>query len=569
LSQTIITVPHVISAEIVSGSWLHEFALFAQCSPLFGEENKMNDWHAEPRRTLMFTGALLSTLLLGTMPLSAQEVTLKSADGTVDLTGQLVKFENGNYVVATDLGDLSISASRVRCEGEACPKIDVSDKAVKIVGSDTIGAGIMPLLMGGYATYLDAESSIQNTATKGQFLAAFVGDQGFGDAVGSYLVTSTASRDAFTGLVDKSGDIGMSSRRITPEEAHALKAAGAGNMIDPKQEHIIAVDSLVVIVNQDNPVTAIKLADLAKIFAGQMTNWSEIGGPDLPIQVITRKEGSGTLSVFQSKIYAGTAPAGPADQIAAADNSEAAAFVNATPGAIAFVGYAFQRGAKAMPLINECGIETRPDAFSGKTEEYAIQRRLYLYSRGDVANDLITKFLDFTISPIADQVVAQAGFVDFGIITRSQDADSARAMALTSAETDAYEAGIGKEMLTEMEGTMRLSSTFRFRTGSNKLDDRARRDMARLLDYLKALPEGTQVIIAGFSDNAGEFEPNRDLSKGRADLIAKELVALAGDQLANIAIETRGFGEIAPVSCNESEAGRQSNRRVEIWVTQS
>ncbi len=60
----------------------------------------------------------------------------------------------------------------------------------------------------------------------------------------------------------------------------------------------------------------------------------------------------------------------------AGDNNEVAALVNAQEGAIGYVGFAFQRGAKPMPLVNECGITTVPDSFSAKTEEYALQRRM-------------------------------------------------------------------------------------------------------------------------------------------------------------------------------------------------
>ncbi len=499
----------------------------------------------------------------------AQEVTLKSADGTVNLTGQLVKFENGNYTLSNELGELSISASRVRCEGEACPELDTGVADVKLVGSDTVGEGLMPLLMSGYATFLDAELQVENTATEGQFVARFIGDQGFGDPAGNYLVTSTASRDAFSGLLEGTGEIGMSSRRITPEEARALRDAGAGSMIDPSQEHIIAVDSLIIIVHPDNPANSISIGDLAKIYSGEYANWSQVGGPDMPINVITRAEGSGTLTVFQSRIFGSNLPPAPAGQVVAGDNNEAAALVNQDPSAISFVSYAFQRGNKALKLINECGIETSPDAFSVKTEEYSIQRRLYLYNRADASGDLVKKFLEFTASPVADQVISQSGFIDFGVISNPQDADSPRAAALSATLADSYEKSVIDEMLGKMTGTERLSTTFRFRAGSTKLDDRGLIDMQRLLEYLKAQPEGTKVTLVGFSDNAGEFDPNLDVAKGWAEIVAKELAAAGGESLVNVSIDATGFGEIAPVACNTSEAGRQTNRRVEVWISRS
>ena len=123
--------------------------------------------------------------------------------------------------------------------------------------------------------------------------------------MGSFLVSSTTSGDAFKKLLNKETEIGMASRRIKPDEARALKGDGAGNMISPSQEHIVPVDSLVVIVNPDNPVQELTTQQVSDIFAGKVTNWKELGGADAEIALFDRQDGSGTRSVFQSKINNG------------------------------------------------------------------------------------------------------------------------------------------------------------------------------------------------------------------------------------------------------------------------
>jgi len=85
----------------------------------------------------------------------------------------------------------------------------------------------------------------------------------------------------------------------------------------------------------------------------------------------------------------------------------------------------------------------------------------------------------------------------------------------------------------------RLTSTFRFRTGSNKLDERAKLDLERLAKYLEDMPEGTSVTLAGFADNVGAFEPNLDLSQRRADRVREELLRVGGDRLNGITIERK------------------------------
>ena len=509
--------------------------------------------------------ALAAGLAMTPIAATAGEVALKSADGTVNLVGEFIEFKDDNYVIRTALGDLRISASRVRCEGDDCPVFTTTAADVVIAGSDTVGLGLMPLLMSGYASYLEAEASVVNTETEGQIVASFIGDGGFGDELGSYLVTSTSSGDAFTGLLDGSAAIGMASRRIKPSEARELRDAGAGNMVSTSQEHVVAVDSLVMIVNPNNPVDTISIEQLRDIYSGSVTNWSEIGGPDLPIQVITRQQGSGTLSVFENRIFGDDAPATPEAFQVADDNNVVAAAVNETEGAIGFVGYAFQRGAKALNLINECGIESTPDAFSASTEEYAIQRRLYLYNT-EAADQKALDFVKFTQSEEADGVIAKSGFIDLGVKVREQSMESARARTLINTEADAFEGAVIREMLAEMLKSDRLSTTFRFRTGSSKLDERGELDMARLTNYLEDMPEGTKVTMVGFTDSVGAFEANGALSVGRAQQVVDDLRAFAGDRLSNVEFAATGFGEVSPAACNIDENGRSVNRRVEVWI---
>ncbi|NJM83101.1 MAG: OmpA family protein [Tabrizicola sp.] len=507
----------------------------------------------------------LAAIMLLPFGASAGEVALKSADGTVNLVGEFVEFKDDNYVIRTALGDLRIAASRVRCEGADCPVFETASANVTIAGSDTVGLGLMPLLMSGYGGFLNAEVSVTNTQVENQILASFIGDGGFGDDLGSILVTSTGSGDAFKTLLDGSASIGMASRRITPEEARALRDAQKGNMVSIEQEHIIAVDSVVVIVNPSNPLDSISIQDLQRIYSGEVTNWSQLGGADEPIIPMVTGQESGTTNVFNNRIFGESVIALPPSATMARDLNEVSQSVNDYPGAIGYVGYAFQRGAKALTLVNECGIAVEADPFSAKTEEYTLGRRLYLYNTSD-ADEATKKFIEFTQAKEADAVIAKAGFIDLGIKERAQSMDSARARTLLTAKVDDFEGNVIREMLAAMTESSRLSTTFRFRLGSSSLDERGVADMARLVDYLSTAPQGTKVTMVGFTDDIGAFESNRTLSIERAQQTVAELKAAGGSRLSGIEFEALGFGDIAPSACNSSEPGRAINRRVEVWI---
>jgi len=190
----------------------------------------------------------------------------------------------------------------VSCQGAACPKSETADADAIIGGSDVIAEGLMPLLLGGFASAKGAEVTVENEQTVGNFSATLVGDEGYGDT------------------------------RISPDEAQSLKGAGAGNMIDPSQEHIIAVDSLVTIVNPSNPVSELTLEQLSDVYSGRVTNWSALGGPDLAIQVVRHSENSGAAGVFNNTVFGSQGPVAGPREFEASDNVEAAIFVSENPG---------------------------------------------------------------------------------------------------------------------------------------------------------------------------------------------------------------------------------------------
>lgn len=500
----------------------------------------------------------------------AQEVTLRSTDGTINLTGDFIDLVDDTYIIRTALGDLRIATSNMVCEGAACPTFETVDADVVIVGSPAIGQGMMPLLMTGFAASKNAEADVSNPSLD-VTIATLIDDGGFGDEIGTYEVKSTTDDDAFAALLEGSAKIGMSSRRITQDEARALRADGAGSMVSPGQEHIMAVDSMVVVTHPSNPISELSQQQLAAIFSGQITNWSDLGGPDWPINVISHPEGSASYEYFMNFLFEEERPSFRPQAIAA-DDQELSNVMYHDRNAVGYLGYAFQRGAKPMTLVNECGIPTVPDEFSAKTEEYTLNRRMYLYNRSDNLDAATQDFIDYVMSGEADGVIGKSGFIDLGILRRDQGPNDVRRIALTE-ESERYDIGfegeVIREMLNEMASNDRLSTTFRFRTGSSQLDERGRLDLARLIDFLSNEPAGTQVTFVGFTDDVGVFEANRRLGIERAEEVRRDILEAAGGLVDHIEFRTTGYGEVAPSACNISERGRSINRRVEVWISNS
>jgi phosphate transport system substrate-binding protein len=495
-------------------------------------------------------------------------VVLTSKDGSVSITGELLAFEDGFFNIRTSLGTMRIDGSRMNCDGDACPKTEIAAGDIVIAGSDTIGVGLMPLLATGYAGSLGGDADIQNGEQENVVVASLLADSGFGDPIGNFVINSSGSDDAFRALSDGSTQIGMSSRRIRPAEARRIRDSGGGNMIDPSQEHVVAVDSLVVITHPSNPIQNLTLDQLDLIYSGNVTNWAELGGPNAPIVAYGRESGSGAEVTFEERIFS-TSGRTRSDVVRVSTSDEAmATAVASDPNAIGYVGYAYQRGTKAMNLTGECGLTAVPDAFSAKTEEYPLQRRLYLYNRSDNMTEITKNFLDFVTSDAADGVIAKSGFIDLSVERKTQTSDDrGRMRNLIEATIDPFEFGLMRDLLVDMFNWDRLSTTFRFASGSSALDAKGEFDLDRLIKYLEEAPEGTRVAFVGFTDSDGAFEANRALSIGRAQQVVQAAEQAAAGRLRGVQFEAKGYGELSPAACNTTLEGKRINRRVEVWIT--
>ena len=178
----------------------------------------------------------------------------------------------------------------------------------------------------------------------------------------------------------------------------------------------IALDGLTVIINKK--VTGVKnitLDNLAKIYHGDITNWKEVGGRNMPIVVVNRDESSGTYAAFWELVC--QKPFGKKvdytkNAIVTKENGEVAVKVLATPGAIGYVGMAFaEEVAKAGGT--QLSIEgVRPTTANVVAKKYPISRYLYLITPGAPKAGTVEKaFIDFVLSPKGQAIVKSADFI--------------------------------------------------------------------------------------------------------------------------------------------------------------
>ena len=206
--------------------------------------------------------------------------------------------------------------------------------------------------------------------------------------------SGTGSGSGIEGVLAGTCDIGLSSRALTDEE----KNNGA-------VENIVALDGVAVVINPENPVTDLTTAQIAQIFTGEITNWSELGGDDLEIAVYGRESGSGTRGAFEEIL-------GIED---ACDYTNEYGSTGDVIGSVAgnpnAIGYASLSAVdETVKALNVNGVA--PSEATVKDGTYTIQRPFVMVTaEGTELSAQAQAFLDFAMSADAAQYIAQAGAV--------------------------------------------------------------------------------------------------------------------------------------------------------------
>ena len=254
------------------------------------------------------------------------------------------------------------------------------------VSADTKPAAAAETLTGTVAT--DGSTSMEKVI--GALGEAFTQD----NPGVTFTYNPTGSSAGIQAVQEGRCDIGLSSRALKDEE----KAAGL-------TETVLAYDGIAVIVNPANRVGDLTLEQIAAVYTGQITNWSELGGEDAQIVLIGREAGSGTRSGFEEIVEVKDKCQYRQELSSTGD---VITTVAQNPGAI---GYASLASVKDTVRSLKVG-GVAPSEETVKDGTYAIQRPFVLATRTDAGlNDAAQAFFDYITSGKADAIIVAAGVV--------------------------------------------------------------------------------------------------------------------------------------------------------------
>lgn len=206
-------------------------------------------------------------------------------------------------------------------------------------------------------------------------------------------------------LLSNTTDIAQSSRKMKMDEK--LKVQESGKSV---KETIIAYDALAVIVNPENPISQLTREQLEGIFTGKLTNWKQVGGPDMKIIVYSRETSSGTYDFFKEHVMNKKNFTSSALLMAA--TGAVVQSVSQTKGAIGYVGLAYvEKEVKALKVSYDKGkTYVAPNVENAKSKKYPITRPLYYYYTNAIEAK-VKPLISFILSKEGQNIVLAEGYV--------------------------------------------------------------------------------------------------------------------------------------------------------------
>lgn len=194
----------------------------------------------------------------------------------------------------------------------------------------------------------------------------------------------------------QTADIGMASRDVKESEFSEFP-----NIVVT----VIARDGIAIIANENVGVSDLSLEQIQKIFSGQIKNWSELGGADAHIIVVSREEGSGTRTAFEEMVL-GEDLLMTETAILQPSNGSVRTTVSTTPDAIGYLSFGYLD--ESVKAISVDGVA--PTEANASNGTYPVVRPLNIITYGEPSGDL-KLFIDYILSDSGQTIVGDEGYI--------------------------------------------------------------------------------------------------------------------------------------------------------------
>ncbi|WP_159086990.1 PstS family phosphate ABC transporter substrate-binding protein [Loktanella sp. Alg231-35] len=506
----------------------------------------------------------------------AQQVDLRSPDEFISVEGEIVGFNGVMLRVQTSVGAISVPASEVICYGAGCIEVLASNDFGLTAGAmiDVVVDGSAPASSGDQTLSVGFES-----ATAGGLYRTVAGAFAVASDTSATVVVSADGAAVLSNdeaslklnIVDDGGDADIVVETVSLNGTAAQQYSGPGDWITTTQpgDQLLGLNAFSVIVAPNAGISEISLNDLARVFAGEVTNWSQIGGADvsvLPLQLPTNSD----LWAQMNKLVmepAGKTVAG--NVLTMSDQAGISASILQFPGSISIIDFAVANADQTIAVAGACGIAVMPNAFNIISGDYPLARPIMASYNTAPTAPFAAELFDFASTDVAQGLLDREGFLNHSAQQQDPVLKNERLGGLLNASLDDAQRAAAAEMFQVLFDANRLSTTM---TGGAASGPEGAWNRAMMIDLagLVSGPEyqGREIVFAGFGASTSGSDAAISASLGAAQSMQAAFEQFAGAALASneVTVSPYGFGNVFPATCVDGQVAGSGYTRVEVWV---
>lgn len=493
-----------------------------------------------------------------TLPLAAAEVELRSPDGFVSFTGEILEIKDNMITLNSGNGVVNIPMSAVECFGDACP--------------DTLAKGAVVLAQPEAGSSIPAELS---------FEVAFDRNENV-QILGRSLLSSQSTRPELSVSFPNTQTVRIASKDLSAVRTLRLVGGPVGQTPVAIQSRVAALSGVATIdtpsawANQNAAISqelnneafavlnslatgvdSLSLTDLAAIFSGEITNWAQIGGNNIDILPMQTAPGSSTHSALRQTILAPFSKTASSNIVTAPDEMTLLTTMGIAPGAVALVSLEALGDRQPVDIIDACQQPSSPTAFEIASGRYPLSVTTYAKLASDAREPGLSSILDeVALAEPRQGLLAEARF-------RAE-----RMNGILNAVLPEEMKAPARKLVQSIIEADRLAMTFTDAPVSEVVGARSRADFAQLADAVrKGDFDGQEIMFLGFA--ADQTNPSSALasSKAAATTLLAAFQEFAPDAATRpgVTFFSEGHGFVGYSDCKPQGLG-SAPTFIEIWV---
>ena len=520
------------------------------------------------------------SLLCTVAPVAAltQEVTLESPDQFISVDGEIIDYDGFMVRVDTAVGAISLPASEVICFGEGC---------FDIINNNNFG-----LTADAFISVIASAEEAAAAAPQADFTIAF-GAENYGTVYGAMARAFAASGTTANVTISAEGAVALSDPQ-TGTEATVIRTddIAAADMIiasvslegteptafdvnngwidaQSMSHHLLGLQAFAVIVAPTSGVDRISMTDLARVYAGEVSNWSQIGGADVNVLPLQLPRTSPLRAEMEALVMAPAGKSIAGNVLTMADETGIAASISQFPGSISIVSAAKANDALSIPVTGACGIAVAATPFNIVSGDYPLIRPVMAAYGSDTQNPLVTQMFDYAATPAGQTLMAASNLMSIEAFQQDNAQKNGRLGGLLDAELDETQRNAAAQMFQVLFNADRLSPTL---IGGATSSAEGAWNRAMLQSVIAAMSDpanaGREIIFVGKGASDAGSQAALDASVAAAQAMQSALTSVAGDLVTTgeFTITSYGFGDVSPATCTDGQVEGTEHARVEVWI---